>query len=205
LTAFSTDWNLYQFHRFPFGLAPGAQVLSRLLDRVFQDLKFDFVYHYLDDVVLYSTDFDSHLDHLAIVLDRLRGAGLTVKPEKVVLATQEISFWGHLVSSTGVRIDPERTPAIRDLLIPCDMKAISRFIGMVNFYHKFIPYFADIAAPLNALRKKGVKFTWERPQQEAFNVLKRAIAYPPALQMGNVFAEVHFADRCEWYGFGSGK
>jgi hypothetical protein len=126
---------------------------------VFQDLKFEFVYHYLDDVVIYSPDFDSHLEHLKIVLDRLRGAGLTVKPEKLILATQEISFLGHLVSSTGVRIDPERTRAIRDFPIPRDVKAISRFIGMVNFYHKFIPHFADIAAPVNALRKKGVIFT----------------------------------------------
>jgi hypothetical protein len=89
------------------------------------------------------------------------------------------------VSPTGIRIDPERTRAIRDFTIPRDVKAISRFISMVNFYHKFIPHFADIAATLNALRKKCVKFTWERPQQEAFDMLKRAIAHPPVLQMAD--------------------
>jgi hypothetical protein len=84
-------------------------VLTRLLDRVFQDLKFEFVYHYLDDVVVYSESFEEHLQHLEIVLDRLKSAGLTVKPEKVVFATQEISFLGHVISPASVRVDPERT------------------------------------------------------------------------------------------------
>jgi hypothetical protein len=146
LTAFCTDWNLYQFNRLPFGLATGAQVLSRLLDRVFQDIKFEFVYHYPDDVVVYSKDFAEHLKHANIVFERLRKAGLTVKPQKVVFATKEISFLGHLVSQRGVKIKPERTRAISQFPAPRDAKIISRFIGMVNYYHKFIPHLADIAA-----------------------------------------------------------
>ena len=188
LTAFCMDWNLYQYTRVPFGLATGAQVLSRLLDRVFQDIKFEFVYHYLDDVVIYSESFDDHLEHIRLVLERLRQAGLTVKPQKVVFATQEISFLGHLVSPGCVRIDPERTKPIRDFPVPRDARGIARFIGMVNFYHKFIPSFADVAAPLNALRKKGMKFVWGPEQQESFESLKKAISQPPVLGMAN-FAE----------------
>jgi len=67
LTAFCTDWNLYQYTRVPFGLATGTQVLSRLLDRVFQDIKFEFIYHYLDDVVIYSESFEEHLEHIRLV------------------------------------------------------------------------------------------------------------------------------------------
>jgi len=88
------------------------------------------------------------------VLDRLRSAGLTVKTEKVVFSTQEISFLVYLVSAAVVRIDPEITTAIRDFPCPRDVKGISHFVGMANFFHKFIPHFADVAAPLNALRKK---------------------------------------------------
>jgi hypothetical protein len=185
LTAFGMDCNLYQYTREPFGLATGAQVLTRLLDQVFQDLKFDFVYHYLDDVVIYSDSFEAHLDHIRLVLDCLRMADFTVKPEKVVFATQEISFLGHLVSPAGVRIDPQRTRLICEFPTPRDIGGISRFIGMVNFYHKFIPRLADMAEPLNALRKKGAKFAWGQPQQQAFEALKRAISQPPALGMGN--------------------
>ena len=100
-----------------------------------------------------------------------------------MFATQEISFLGHVISPAGVRIDPERTRAIRDFPPPKDAKGISRFVGMVNFYHKFIPRLADIAAPLNALRKKDVKFMWGKPQQEAFEILKQAIAQAPVLRM----------------------
>jgi hypothetical protein len=74
-------------------------------------------------------------DRQLVRLDRLRSAGLTVKPEKVVFATQEISFLGHVISPSGVRIDPERTRAIRDFSPPRDAKGIDRFIGMINLYH----------------------------------------------------------------------
>ena len=178
LTAFCKGWNLYQYTRVPFGLATGDRMLSSLLDHVFQEFKFDFVYHYLDDVVIYSKSFEAHLEHIRLVLDRLRPAGLTVKPEKVVFANQEIVFMGHLVSPAGVRIDPERTRVIREFPVPCDIKGISRFIRMVNIYHKFIPRLAGVTAPLNALRKKGVKFVWGQVQQDAFESLKRTISQP---------------------------
>jgi hypothetical protein len=143
------------------------------------------VYHYLDDLVIYSESYEEHLEHIRVVLERLRSAGLTVKPDKVMFATQEISFLGHRVSPAGVRIDPERTRAIRDFPPPRDSKGSSRFIGMVNFYHKFIPNLADLSAPLNVLRKEGTQFKWGPDQQEAFAVLKKAIPQPPVLHMAD--------------------
>ena len=130
LTAFCSDWNLYQYTRVPFGLATGAQVLSRLLDRVFQDIKFEFLYHYFDDVVIYSESFEEHIVLICLVLDRPRQAGLTDKPQKVVFATQELSFLAHLVSPGCVRIDPERMRPIREFPIPQDVKGLARFIGL---------------------------------------------------------------------------
>jgi len=82
LTAFCTDWNLYQYTHVPFGLATGVQVLSRLLDRVFQDIKFEFIYNYLDDVVIYSESFEEHLEQIRLLIDCLRQARLTVKPQR---------------------------------------------------------------------------------------------------------------------------
>ena len=103
LTAFRTDWHLYT--RVPFGLATCTQLLTRLLDHVFQDLKFDFVYHYLDDVFVYSENFEADLEHIRLVFDCLWQAGLTVKLEKVIFANQEIACLGHLISTAGVRIE----------------------------------------------------------------------------------------------------
>ena len=119
-TAFCVPWNLYQYTRVPMGLAVGAQTLTRLLDTVFHDVKFRFVFNYLDDLLVYSETFDDHLGHLREVLGRLRDAGLTVNPEKVRFAQESISFLGHLVSHKGVTIDPERTQGIRDFPPPRD-------------------------------------------------------------------------------------
>jgi hypothetical protein len=129
--------------------------------------------------VIYSSDFDQHLDHGAQVLSRLRDAGLSVKPSKIVFGIQEISFLEHWISPLGVPIDPQLTETIRNFAPPRDVKGVSRFVGMVNFYHKFIPNLADTAAPLNALRKRGVKFVWGKDQQTASDKLKEAISQPP--------------------------
>ena len=147
------------------GLAVGAQTLTRLLDRVFHDVKFKFIFNYLDDLLMYSKTYEEHLGHLREVMCRLRSAGLTVNVEKVWFAQESISFLGHLVSHRGVTVDPERTQGIRDFPPPRDAKGIARFVGMVNFYRRFIPNAAEIAAPLNELRKKGTKFVWSEKQQ----------------------------------------
>jgi hypothetical protein len=114
------------------------------------------VYHYLDDFVIYSENFDDHVRHIREVLSRLKEAGLTVRPSKVRFATTQLSFLGHIVSHNGVSIDSGRTSAIRDFPPPSDVKGTARFFGMVNFFNKFIPNVAHRAASLNHLRKKGV-------------------------------------------------
>lgn len=181
LTAFTTDWNLFEYNRVPFGLATGAAVLSRLLDSVLGDVKFQYVYNYLDDVVVYSKTFEEHMVHLGEVFKRLKDAGLTVKPSKINLVRREIAFLGHVISGHGVRIDHERTKAIYEFRVPRDKKAVSRFIGMANFFRKFIPNFAQVAAPLNQLRRKGVEFIWGESQQGAFEGLKEALMSAPVL------------------------
>jgi hypothetical protein len=112
------------------------------------------VYHYLDDLVVYSESFEQHLQHVDEVLRRLRVTELTVNPEKIKLAVREISFLGHIVSPEGIRIDPEQTRAIRDFPPPKDIRGIAHFVGMAKFYRKFVANFAEIAEPLNTLRKK---------------------------------------------------
>lgn len=184
-TAICLPWRLYQFKVIPFGLATGGLVLTRLLDEILHDLKFKCVFNYLDDLVIYSPTFESHLNHLEEVLTRLGRAGLTVNPEKAVFGVPEIKFLGHLVSARGVAVDPDRTQAIRSFPRPRDVKGVARFIGMVLFFSKFIPNFSEIAAPLNMLRKKGQKFVWGTAQQEGFDKLKEAIISPPVLRMAD--------------------
>lgn len=183
ITSFCVPWNLYRFRRVPMGLAVGAQTLTRLLDLIFHNVKFKYVYNYLDDLLVFSEDWDSHMLHLEEVMKRLKEAQLTVNPDKVKFARNEISFLGHLVSAKGIKIDPARTQGIRDFPPPRDVKGIARFVGMANFYRKFIPNVAELAAPLNKLRQKGASFVWGNEQQLAFESLKEAIMSPPVLRM----------------------
>lgn len=181
VTAFVTDWNLYEYNRVPFGLSTGAAVLSRILDNVFSDLKFNCLYHYLDDLVIFSQNFQEHVEHVREVLKRLREAGFTVKPSKVKFAKPEISFLGHIVSRAGVSIDQTRTEAIHKFPVPKNVKGVARLVGMGNFFRKFVPNFAQLVAPLNELRKKGKRFEWGPSQQAAFEGLKNALASAPVL------------------------
>jgi hypothetical protein len=184
LAAFATDWNLYEYTRVPFGIATGAQVLTRLLDMVFSDIKFRFVFHYLDDLLIYSNTFEDHIAHLREVFGRLRRAGLTVNPAKVKFATSHLSFLGHIISTNGVMIDPDRTRNITKFPPPRDVKGIARFLGMVIFLQNSFHTSSWLrAGPLNALRKKNVKFVWGPEEQRAFDDLKLAIVNPPVLCM----------------------
>jgi hypothetical protein len=127
------NWNLYQYKRVPFVLATGAQVLTRLLNMIFHYTKFRCVYHYSDDLVVNSENYEEHLQQLNVVFSRLRNAGFTVNPSKVMFVVQEIIFLGHRLSSAGIAIDPERTSPIVGFPPPRDVKDIARFVGMVNF------------------------------------------------------------------------
>lgn len=182
LTAFCTPTHLYEYSRLPFGLSTGAQVLTRLLNLVFADIKFKFVFNYMDDIVVYSETFEDHLRHLKEVFLRLRNARLTVNPDKITFAVPEISFLGHKVSYQGVAIDPDRTKSIRDFPTPTNVREVNRLAGMLNFFNKFIPHYSATMSPINLLRKKGVRFFWGQEQERALQKLKRAITNPPILK-----------------------
>lgn len=182
ISAFCVPWGLYEFQRVAFGLATGAQVLTRLANLLFQDLRFRNLVNFLDDFVLYAETFEELMVVLDEVLRRFKEAGITINPLKLHVAVKEITYLGHKISGRGIEIDPERTRALREFEPPKDAKGVARFIGMVNFWGKFIPKFAERAAPLNALRRKGVKFEWTPVQQTAFLDLKKCISESPILQ-----------------------
>ena len=107
--------------------------------------------------------------------------GLTVKLLKVQFATSQLSFLGHLISPEGVHLDMSKTQSICDFPTPRNVKDIARFLGMVNFFHNFILNFGQVAAPMNALHKKGVWLQWDKTQAASFEQVTLATANPPVL------------------------
>lgn len=185
LTAFITPFNLYQFKRLPYGISCGSAVLTNLMQKLFGDLRFKGLFFYLDDLIIYTDTLENHWKLLDEVFCRLKRSNLTVNPQKCNFAANKINFLGHLVSHNSISIDPERTKPIVNFPVPTKVKGIERFLGMVQFFSKFIPNLAQISAPLNALRKKNAKFIWNDECQKSFDKLKQILSQPPLLKMAD--------------------
>ena len=115
-TAFVVPFGLYEYTRLPFGLSNAPATFQRLMQRCLGDQSFDNVLIYLDDIIVYSPDFDSHIAHLNRVLSRLCQHGLKLKPEKCHLLQPEVQYLGHSVSSKGVAVDPAKVKVVQDVL-----------------------------------------------------------------------------------------
>ena len=183
VTAFCTPFGLFQFNKLPMGISVGGQGLSRVVDKIFADLKGDFVFNYLDDLVIYSRSLEDHAGHVRVVLDRLQSAGFTLNFDKFTIAASEIKYLGHLLSSKGISVLPDRVAAINSYPSPSNLRTLRRFLGMVAFYARFIPNFSKGAAVLQALKRKGSQFIWTSEHQAAFEALKRALMEAPVLQI----------------------
>ena len=132
----------------PFRLKNVAQAFQRMMDWVCRDL--DFVFVYLDDILVASKDQEEHLHHLSLLFDHLVEHGLVIKPAKCVFGITHIDFLGHRVDACGIKPLPAKVEAIRTFPHPSTVKALQEFVGMVNFYHCFIPAASSIMQPLFA-------------------------------------------------------
>ncbi|BHF58444.1 hypothetical protein SprV_0100139600 [Sparganum proliferum] len=142
----------------PFGLRNASQTFQRFIDRVLRGLP--FVYVYIDDVLVASRDVEEHLQHLTLLFDRFQQFGVTLHPAKCILGATSLEFLGHLIDSNGIRPLPSKVAAIRDFPPPTSKRQLQRFLGMVNFYRRFLPNCADTILPLTNLLS-GSKRTFE--------------------------------------------
>ena len=183
-TAIITPFGLFEFLRMPFGLCNAAQAFQRLMDVVCRQLPGVFVY--IDDILVASKNKDEHEAHLRKLFARLTQYGLVVNPMKSILGSKEVNFLGFKVDANGVSPTEEKVKAILDFPQPVKYGQLSEFLGIVNFYHRFIPKCSEIAKPLYELLKlhnskknssKSIQQQcWKKEHDNAFQDLKRAIA-----------------------------
>ena len=183
-TAFSVaGLGQFQYCRLPFGLSNSPATFCRVVTTAIsgsanlfeeQDRK-SIARAYVDDIIIASKDFDSHVTHINIILQAIHHANLTINPSKCSWAKQEIKFLGHIVAHDGIRIDPERVKRIAAWQAPVNRRALLRFIGFVNYCRAFVPRFGAICNPLYALTSKAKEFLWEKQHQDAFEKLKLAM------------------------------
>ena len=179
--AFITQDGVYEWKRMPFGLMNSPISFQTLMSGVLREMNFKSVLVYIDDVLIFSKDFETHLHDLTQVFSKLRQAGLTLQPSKCHFAVKQLKFLGHVISRHGVEVDSEKTKVVSQLPVPKKQKQVRSFLGMANYYRKFIQNYAKIATPLNALLKKDSIFMWTKECQQAFDTLKKALVSAPIL------------------------
>lgn len=172
---------LFEPTRMPQGLCNAPATFQRAMDNLLGDLKMTCVLVYLDDITVFSRTFEEHLQHLRTVFQRIRDAGLKLKPSKCAFFKNEMEFLGHKVSREGILPLPDKVTAVRKMSPPKSLRDIQVFLGMVGYYRQFIPHFAELAEPLVYLLHKDVPFSWEDEQEASFVALCAALASSPVL------------------------
>lgn len=180
-TAFITKHGLFQHTRMPFGLCNAPGTFQRAMELALRGLQWKTLLIYLDDIIIVSASFQDHLDRLSEVLERLEQHGLKLKPKKCHLLQKEVLFLGHIVNQHGVQTNPMLVHDIQQRMPPRTLRELQAFLGLCNYYRRFVPHFAAIAGPLNRLLAKGTEFTWGPEQQQAFEELKNRLLNTPVL------------------------
>ena len=174
-TSFTCHLGAYLFNSVPFGLKNAGSVFMKLMDEVLRGYN-DFCACYLDDIVLFSRTLEEHKTHITKVLDRLRQHKLKIKLKKCSFVKKETKYLGFVISTEGIKPDPNKVKAIKKLPRPTNLKSTRSYLGCYNYYRRYLPNFATIAEPIVALTRKGTKFRWSEKCETAFNTLKKKLA-----------------------------
>ena len=167
----------------PFGLTNAPATFVRMMNEVFSDFLDIFVVIYMDDILVFSKDQAEHDRHLRLVLQRLREHKLYAKRSKCSLFQDHLEFLGHVVSAEGISMETDKVQAILDWPTPRTVTDVRSFLGLANYYRRFVQRYAQVAAPLTDLTKKDHPFKWDELQESAFNRLKAALTTAPVLKI----------------------
>ncbi|CAF1030452.1 unnamed protein product [Brachionus calyciflorus] len=180
-TSFIANHNLYQFKVMPFGLCNAPSTFQRLMDTLLRNLTWKYCLVYLDDVIVYSKDFKSHMDRLELILSKFEKAGLKLKPSKCCFVMNQVNYLGYVISGDGLLPDAAKTKSIANMGTPKSKEELKRFLGMLSYYRRFIPNFSTTAACLFELTKDKIVFSWSKEADVAFKTLKDQLLKSPLL------------------------
>ena len=183
-TAFSVQGKgLFQYTRMPFGLVNSPATLARLMDTVLGHGALEpYVFVYLDDIVVVTETFEHHIQLLTEIARRLREANLSINVEKSQFGVSEIPFLGYLLNSEGLRTNPDKIRPIVDYERPTTITKLRRFLGMANYYRRFIPDFSGVTAALtDLLQTKSKTIQWNEHAETAFCAIKELLISSPIL------------------------
>ena len=181
-TAFRTRYGLFESLVRPFGLTNAPSTFQNYINSSLQQYLDVFCTAYLDDVLIYSNTQREHRQHVNIVLDKLRDAGLQLDLNKCQFEASEVKYLGLIISCKGIEMDPKKIDCIRNWKTPRNVKDIQAFLGFANFYRRFIRSFSTQARPLIEMTKKNVPWVWSGCCQKSFDKLKGEFIKAPILR-----------------------
>ena len=185
----------------PFGLCNTPATFQALMNDVLRRKLRRFVLVFFDDILIYSSSWAEHLQHVAIVFNKLRAHHLHLKRSKCSFGVTSVAYLGHIISGDGVAMDADKVAAVATWPQLRSTRGLRGFLGLAGYYRKFIQGFGVIAAPLTRLLHRDA-FSWDEEAEAAFQALKGALTTGPVLQMPNF--DEQFMEDCDASGVGFG-
>ncbi|KYB25609.1 hypothetical protein TcasGA2_TC034292 [Tribolium castaneum] len=189
LTSFVTTTGQYEFNRMPFGLVNAPSVFNRLMNMVTRKIGRGVVTIYMDDILIPSKTVGKGLEKLTLVLKTIRDLGLTLKLSKCRFLFTKLEYLGYEIDANGVRPSSRKVNAITDFPRPTNVHEVRQFLGLCNFFRRFVQDYAKIARHLTLLTKNDQRFIWSEDQANAFLPLKKILSEKPILSLYDPTAE----------------
>lgn len=175
----TTHKGMFSYNRLPFGITSAPSIFQRVIEQVLQGLP--YVICFLDDILVTGKDDGHHLTNLETVLSRLQKFGLHVKPEKSEFFKSSLEYLGHVIDAAGLHKSPDKLHAIAEAPAPVNVSQLGSFLGLINYYARFVPNLATILHPLNAMLHKDIKWNWSLDSEESFQDAKAQLLTPSVL------------------------
>jgi len=181
-TVFRTRYGLYEFQVMPFGLTNAPSTFQDMMNDDFSDMLDTGLLAYMDDILIYAKTRDKHDGKVKKVLERLTENGLAVSPDKSVWRVQEVEFLGYVIGREGIKMSQEKVEAILSWRTPESLADTQSFLGVANFYRRFIQDYSRIARPLTELTKgEGKNWAWNKEAEAVFRELRHRFTTAPVL------------------------
>jgi hypothetical protein len=197
-TVINTPEGLFQYNFLPFGISSASAIFQSFISQILSGVPQTICY--MDDVLVLTRTYQEHVLVLEKVFEALQGAGVKINNDKCKYFTDSVEYLGHLFTSRGARPNPEKVRAILDAPCPSNVKEVQSFVGLCTYYSRFIPNFSSAFAPLYALLKKNVQFTWTKEHQACFETIKNLFRGDKILKLFNPNLETAIETDASSYG-----
>lgn len=203
-TSFVTEFGQFEFTALPMGIRPAASLCSRIMKEILVGCD-TFVTNFIDDVVVYSSNFDEHVTHLSCVMGKFSRAGVTLNVKKCMFAQNSVKFLGFIIGGGTIKPNPVKVSAIRNFPKPTTKKELRSFLGLLNFYRRFLPNLSSVICPLTNMLRKAFpdKLVWPEDKSNSFRTAVRMLSEDVSLTIPKPnYKFVLHTDACD-YGIGA--